>query len=60
MQYPSLDAFLKDGRRALAEGPVALLFVEDLVEVTSTILHCLKLRFGTILVFAPDAPFARH
>jgi len=54
MQYPSLDAFLKTGSHALAKGPVALLFVEDLVKVASTLEHILKLGFGTALVLAPD------
>lgn len=54
MRYESLDEFLKDGASALAKGPVALIFVEDLVEVEATIRHHLKLRFPEIVVFAPD------
>lgn len=53
MRYDSLDAFLKTGADALAKGPVALIFVEDLVEVDATIRHHMKLRFKEILVFAP-------
>ncbi|MEL7116175.1 MAG: hypothetical protein AAGP08_11390 [Pseudomonadota bacterium] len=54
MRYDGLDEFLKTGAAALAKGPVALIFVEDLVEVEATIRHHLKLRFPEILVFAPQ------
>ena len=54
MQYPSLDAFLQNGKAALAKGPVALIFVEDLVEVEATIRHHMNLEFPQIVVFAPD------
>lgn len=55
MTYPSLDAFISTGKAALAKGPVALIFVEDLVEVASTITHHLKAGFRAVLVFAPEA-----
>lgn len=55
MNYPSLEAFLSTGKVALAKGPVALIFVEDLVEVESTITHHLKAGFRAVLVFAPEA-----
>ena len=32
MRYDGLDDFLKNGSTALAKGPVALIFVEDLVD----------------------------
>jgi hypothetical protein len=54
MRYDSLDDFLKTGAAALAKGPVALVFVEDLVEVESTLRHHLKLRFANVVCFAPD------
>lgn len=54
MRYDSLEQFLKDGTSALAKGPVAMIFVEDLVEVASTIRHHLDLKFASVLVFAPD------
>ena len=54
MRYESLDDFRKTGAAALAKGPVALIFVEDLVEVEATIRHHLKLKFPEIVVFAPD------
>ncbi|TCO72083.1 hypothetical protein [Rhodovulum euryhalinum] len=54
-RYKGLDDFLKRGRTALAEGPVALIFVEDLTEVDSTIRHHAGLGFRAIILFAPDA-----
>jgi hypothetical protein len=55
MRFDSLEALLRDGTSVLAKGPIALIFVEDLVEVESTIRHHFRLRFAQIIVFAPDA-----
>jgi len=55
MQYNDLANFLKTGTDALAKGPVALILVEDQIEVESTIRHHQKLGFASILVFAPEA-----
>ncbi len=54
MRYNDLDHFLKKGRDALKKGPVAAIFVEDLVEVGTTIRHHQFLGFREILVFGPD------
>lgn len=54
MRYNSLNDFLRNGAAALAKGPVALIFVEDLVEVESTVRHYVKLGFPEIVLFAPD------
>ena len=54
MRYNDLDHFLKKGTDALRKGPVALILVEDLVEVDTTIRHHLFAGFQEILVFAPD------
>ena len=53
MTYDSLADFLKTGSAALAKGPVALIMVEDLVEVDSTIRHHQKAGFVAIVLFAP-------
>lgn len=53
MRYPGLDAFLSDGTAALAKGPLAMIFAEDLVEVDSTIRHHQAAGFESILLFAP-------
>ncbi|WP_170416892.1 hypothetical protein [Ruegeria atlantica] len=55
MQYKSLDSFLQTGQAALAKGPLALVFVEDDVEIDSTIRHHLNLGFKSLIVFMPPA-----
>ncbi len=54
MQYETLDEFLKLGSPALARGPVALVFVEDEVEVDSTLRHHLDLGFRSVIAFTPQ------
>lgn len=54
MRYGSLKEFLKTGQTALAKGPVAMIFVEDLIEVDTTIRHHQMAGFNHVLVFAPD------
>ena len=53
MRYRSLEEFLDRGRDALAKGPVALILVEDMVEVESTVRHHLGAGFRELLVFSP-------
>jgi len=55
MRYNDLADFLDKGAAALARGPIALILVEDLVEVDTTIRHHQQLGFKSVLVFAPDA-----
>lgn len=55
MIYTSLENFLESGKAALAKGPVALIFVEDEVEVGTTIRHHLEIGFKSAVVFIPDA-----
>ncbi|MFN3208119.1 MAG: hypothetical protein ACE369_03800 [Roseovarius sp.] len=55
MQYHSLSAFLADPGTALAGGPVAMIFVEDEIEVDSAIRHHLDTGFGSVLVLMPPA-----
>lgn len=55
MRHASLQAFLTDSAAVLARGPVALILVEDLIEVESTIRHHLALGFRTVLAMAPAA-----
>lgn len=54
MRYNTLQDFLARGRDALAKGPVALILVEDLVEVDTTIRHHQLAGFASVIVFAPD------
>lgn len=53
LRYTGLDDFLARGGAALAKGPVAMVFAEDLVEVASTIRHHRGAGFKSVLVFAP-------
>ncbi len=54
MKYASLKDFLSQGKAALAKGPVAMIFVEDEVEVASTLRHHLQLGFKAVLALMPD------
>ncbi len=53
MQYRSLDDFLENGKAALVKGPVAMVFVEDLIEVETTLVHHQMAGFETVILFAP-------
>ncbi len=55
MQYDSLDNFLKEGAAALAKGPIAIVLVEDDVEIATTLRHHLQAGFASIVVFMPNA-----
>lgn len=55
MHYTSLENFLNDGKAALTKGPIALVLLEDDIEVESTIQHHLKAGFKSIITFGvPD------
>jgi hypothetical protein len=54
MLHPSLDAFLAQEAAALKRGPVALILIEDAVEIASTLTHHLARGFGTVLALVPD------
>lgn len=49
MRHASIDSFLTAAPAALAKGPVALLFLEDNVEVASTLRHHLARGFRTVV-----------
>lgn len=55
MQFRSLDHFLAEGKAALAKGPIALILVEDEVEVDSTLRHHQELGFSSLVVFMPQS-----
>lgn len=50
-RYNSLSSFLAEGRRHLAKGPVALIFVEDDVEIAATVRHHLDEGFRSVICF---------
>ncbi|MBE0454531.1 glycosyltransferase family 2 protein [Roseovarius autotrophicus] len=54
MTASTLKAFLAQPGKALASGPVALIFAEDETELDSTLRHHLDLGFKAVLFFAPD------
>jgi hypothetical protein len=59
MRYDGLEAFLGEGRAALAKGPVAVILAEDAVEVETTLRHHLAAGFVEVLLLAhPDLPVA--
>ena len=55
MNHASLDDFLKHGTAVLAKGPVALIFVEDAVELGSTLRHHLQCGFKPVVALMPPA-----
>ncbi|WP_146348094.1 hypothetical protein [Falsiphaeobacter marinintestinus] len=55
MDYSSLNDFLKHGSDALAKGPVALVFVEDDTEVSTTLRHYMTCGFPVVVALMPDA-----
>jgi hypothetical protein len=55
MMYSALEDFLKQGKDLLAKGPVALVFIEDDVEVATTLRHHLQSGFAAVVALMPDA-----
>ena len=55
MQYSDLDQFLVQAKQALSKGPVAMIFVEDEIEINSTVRHHLIIGFKEVLVFMPPS-----
>ncbi len=53
MTFASLATFLAEDAGVLARGPVALVFVEDGVEIASTVAHHAKIGFREIVVLHP-------
>ncbi|MFO8126171.1 hypothetical protein [Yoonia sp.] len=55
MHYSSLAAVASDAKRSLSRGPVALILIEDDVEVASTIAYHSKAGFAHLVAFcAPE------
>lgn len=53
MTYDSLKQFLRTGSAHLVKGPIALIFIEDDVEIDSTLRHHVDLGFTKVIVFMP-------
>lgn len=54
MHYPDLPALIADKKQALTKGPLALVLIEDSVEVQSTIDHLLKVGFAQVIAFGAE------
>ena len=54
MDFTSLDELCGKGKALLAKGPVALILVEDMAEIASTVRHHADLGFRAVIVFLPD------
>lgn len=55
MTAPDLKTFLANPGKALAKGPIAMVFAEDETELNSTLRHHLDTGFAAVLLFAPDS-----
>ncbi len=55
MQYPGLTAMIKDNTAKLAKGPVALILVEDDVEVATTLRHHQQAGFTSVVALMPES-----
>ena len=53
MHYTNLQEFLSSDKKTWAKGPIALILVEDLVEVDTTIRHHQMAGFKSVVVFCP-------
>lgn len=53
MNFSSLSTLLSSGQAVLAKGPIAVIFVEDEVEVDSTLRHHVDLKFNQVFAFMP-------
>lgn len=54
MHHASLDQFISSQRAALAKGPIAIVLVEDDVEVDTTLRHHLQMGFKLVLALMPS------
>ncbi|MEP3675071.1 glycosyltransferase family 2 protein [Sulfitobacter sp.] len=53
MHYTSLTQFISDQNAALAKGPIAVVLVEDDVEINTTLRHNLQLGFKHVIALMP-------
>src|SRR5690606_7606413 len=54
MDYRSVGDYVARSGAALAKGPVALVFIEDLIEIASTLRHHQRAGFRQVLALAPS------
>ena len=53
MQFTSLDQLAREGAEALHEGPIAVVMVEDAVEIDTTLRHHQQAGFKTVVALMP-------
>lgn len=53
MRYASLNQFIAQQKAALAKGPIAIVLVEDDVEVDTTLRHHQQQGFAHVLALMP-------
>lgn len=53
MRYSTLDTLLTEQRDALTKGPIAIILVEDDVEVDTTLRHHLQSGFASVIALMP-------
>ncbi|MGB3245583.1 MAG: hypothetical protein WBB25_13695 [Sulfitobacter sp.] len=53
MQYTSPEHLIKSATGALAKGPIAIILVEDEVEIDTTLRHHLQAGFKSVIAFMP-------
>jgi len=53
MRFSNLADLKKNGAAALSKGPIALIIVEDKVEVDTTIRHHINAGFKSVIAFVP-------
>lgn len=55
MHYTSVQDFCTTGASHLSNGPVAVILIEDAVEIESTLRHHIGLGFGAVIALMPTA-----
>ncbi|AXI45471.1 hypothetical protein C1J03_05105 [Sulfitobacter sp. SK012] len=55
MHHTGLDSFIAQGSATLADGPIAIVLVEDEVEVDTTLRHHIQCGFAQVLALMPSS-----
>lgn len=53
MHFTGLKDLVRNGEKALSKGPIALILIEDEVEVDTTLRHHLDAGFKSVIAFMP-------
>ncbi len=60
MRFSDLNDLKKNGAAALAKGPIALILVEDEIEVPATLRHHVDAGFASVIAFMPPGMLLRE